>query len=47
MAFSKPGDFHLEDFILNVPVIDVDFYKLCFLLLITKISDIVLENILL
>jgi hypothetical protein len=37
MAFSKPGDFHLEDFILNVPVIDVDFYKFCFLLSITKI----------
>ena len=37
MAFSKPGDFHLEDFLLNVPVIDVDFYKFCFLLSITKI----------
>ena len=22
MAFSKPGDFHLEDFLLHVPVID-------------------------
>jgi len=47
MAFSKPGDFHLEDFILNVPVIDVDFYKFCFLLSITKNSDIVLGDILL
>jgi hypothetical protein len=47
MAFSKPGDFRLEDFLLNVPVIDDDFYKFCFLLSITKNSDIVLGDILL
>ena len=47
MAFSKPGEFHLEAFNPTVPVIDDDFYKFCFLLSITKNSDIVLGDILL
>jgi hypothetical protein len=45
MAFSKPGDFRLEDFIPNVPVIDDDFYKFCFLPSIPKNSDIVLGDL--